>query len=78
MNTYFPSPKHKPQFRRAILTVRKAVSWAAGAFAWWKRFTHRWALQRLEHLNDYALRDIGLWREPEPKIDEWWIMNPPP
>ena len=78
MNTCFPSPKHKPHFHRAILTVRNAASWAKEVTAWWKRFTCQRALQRFEHLNDHALRDIGLWREPEPKVDEWWMMNPPP
>jgi len=77
MNTYFPSPKHKSRFHRAILTVRNAASWATGVFAWWRRFTDRRALQRLEHLNDHALRDIGLCREPKTKVDEWWKMNPP-
>lgn len=37
----------------------------------------RQALERLEHLDDRALRDIGLWREPGSRADEWW-MNPPP
>jgi uncharacterized protein YjiS (DUF1127 family) len=44
----------------------------------WNRLTYRLALQRLEQLNDHALRDIGVWREPESRVDEWWKMNPPP
>ncbi len=78
MDTHFPSPKHKPHFYRAVLTVRNVASWAAGILAWWNRFTYRRALQRLEHLNDHALRDVGLWREPESRVDGLWRMNPPP
>ena len=52
------------------------VSWMMGIAASWKRFTYRRALQRLEHLNNHALRDVGLWREPESRVDEWWMMNP--
>ncbi|MEE1656683.1 hypothetical protein VB618_10770 [Microvirga sp. CF3062] len=78
MNTHLSAPKHKLRFRQAILTVRNAASWATGLVAWWKRFTYQRALQRFDHLNDYTLRDIGLWREPESRVDEWWMMNPPP
>ncbi len=78
MNTYFPSPKHKPRFHPAVLTVRTAASRVAGILARWNRFTHRRALERLEGLNDHALRDIGLWRKPESRVDEWWMMNAPP
>jgi uncharacterized protein YjiS (DUF1127 family) len=78
MNTHFPSPKHEPRFSPAIPTFRTVASWVTGMAASWNRFTERRALQRFEHLNDHALRDIGLWREPEPKTDEWWMMNPPP
>jgi hypothetical protein len=78
MNTYFPSPKRKPRFYRIILTIRNVASWVTRISEAWNRFTHRRALQRLEHLNEYALRDIGLWREPESRVDEWWMMNPPP
>ncbi len=78
MDTHFPSPEHKPRFYPAILTVRTVASWATGVVARWNRFTHRRALQRLEHLNAHALRDIGMWREPESRVDEWWMMNPPP
>ncbi|MBF9197408.1 hypothetical protein [Microvirga terrestris] len=77
MNTHFPAPKRKPRFDRAILTFRIVASWVAGMAASWNHFTYRWALQRLEHLNDHALRDIGVWREPESRVGEWW-MNPPP
>ena len=78
MNTHFPSPKHKPRFDWAILTFRIFASRMMGMAASWNCFTYRRALQRLEHLNDHALRDIGLWREPENRVDEWWRMNPPP
>ncbi|MBJ6126547.1 hypothetical protein [Microvirga splendida] len=78
MNTYFPSPKRKSRFYPAIRTIAHAVSWTAGILASWKRFSERRALQRLDHLNDHALRDVGLWREPEARVDEWWMMNPPP
>jgi hypothetical protein len=54
------------------------VSWVKSILARWNRMTHRRALQRLENLNDFALRDIGLWREPESRLDEWWRTNPPP
>jgi hypothetical protein len=46
--------------------------------AWWTRFTDQRSLQRLEDLNDYELRDIGLWREAKSRVDHWWLMNPPP
>ncbi|MFC1456139.1 hypothetical protein ACETIH_05270 [Microvirga arabica] len=78
MNTLFHTPKHKSRFYPAIPSIRTAVSWMAGIAASWNRFTELRALQRLEHLNDHALRDIGLWREPERRVDEWWKMNPPP
>ncbi|MDF2972847.1 MAG: hypothetical protein K0R61_3297 [Microvirga sp.] len=78
MNTHFPSPKHKPRFYPAIRAITIVVSWMMGIAASWKRFTYRRALQRLEHLNNHALRDVGLWREPESRVDEWWMMNPPP
>ncbi len=78
MNIHFPSPKPKPRFYQAILTVGSITSRAEGVFARWNRFTYRRALQRLEHLNDHALHDIGLWREPGSRVDEWWMMNPPP
>ncbi|KFG70650.1 hypothetical protein [Microvirga sp. BSC39] len=78
MNTLFPSPKHKPRFYPAIPTIRIVVSWVTAIAASWNRFTERRALQRLEHLNDHALHDIGVWREPESRVDEWWRMNPPP
>ena len=78
MNIYFPSPKHRPRFFRANLIIRNVASWVMGFPASWNRFTDRQALQRLEHLNDHALRDIGLWREPKSRVDEWWMMNPPP
>ena len=78
MNTHFPSPKHKPRFHRAIFAIKSVAPWVTGMAASWNRFTYRRALQRLEHLNDHALRDIGVWREPESRSDEWWRMNPPP
>ena len=78
MNTLFHTPKHKPRFYPVIRAIRIVVSWVTGIAASWNRFTDRRALQRLEHLNDHALRDIGLWREPEARVDEWWKMNPPP
>ena len=78
MNTYFPPPNHKPRFYWAILTFRTVASWMMGMAASWNRFIDRRALQRLEHLNDHALRDVGVWREPESRVDEWWRMNPPP
>jgi uncharacterized protein YjiS (DUF1127 family) len=78
MNTFFQTPKHKPRSYRAIRTIRIVASRVTGLLARWNRFTERRALQRLEHLNDNALRDIGLWREPESRVDEWWRMNPPP
>jgi len=78
MNTHFPSPIHKRLFYKPNLAIRNVASWAREILAWWKRFTYRRALQRLEHLNDHALRDVGLWREPEGRVDEWWRMNPPP
>jgi uncharacterized protein YjiS (DUF1127 family) len=78
MNTYFPSPKHKPRFYSTILTIRNVASWVMRISAAWDRSTNRRALQRLGHLNDHALRDIGMWREPESRVDEWWMMNPPP
>jgi uncharacterized protein YjiS (DUF1127 family) len=77
MDTGFPFPKYKRRFYPAILTVRNVASWIARATGLLNRFTHRQALERLEHLNDRALRDIGLWREPGSRVDEWW-MNPPP
>ncbi|WP_201861945.1 hypothetical protein [Microvirga soli] len=78
MNTLFHTPKRKPRFYPVIRAIRIVVSWVTGIAASWNRFTERRALQRLEHLNDHALRDIGVWREPEPRVDEWWKMNPPP
>ncbi|MBD2747841.1 hypothetical protein IC232_14160 [Microvirga sp. BT688] len=78
MNTLFHKPRPKPRFDRIIPTFRTVASWVAGMAASWNRFTDRRALQRLEHLNDHALRDIGVWREPEARVDEWWRMNPPP
>ena len=78
MNTLFHTPKPKRRFDPAILISRTVVSWMTGVAASWNRFTYRCALQRLEHLNDHALRDIGLRREPEARVDEWWKMNPPP
>jgi uncharacterized protein YjiS (DUF1127 family) len=78
MDTHFPSPKRKPRVHRIILTIRNVAFWVTRIPESWNRFTHRRALQRLEHLNDSALRDIGLWREPESRVDEWWMMNPPP
>ncbi|MBB3021257.1 uncharacterized protein YjiS (DUF1127 family) [Microvirga lupini] len=78
MNTLFHTPRHKPQLHPAIRAIRIVVSWVTGIAASWKRFTERRALQRCEYLNDHALRDIGVWREPETKVDEWWKMNPPP
>ena len=78
MNTQLPSPKLKPRFHQANRPIRQATSWVMGILAWWNRFTYRMALERLEHLNDHALRDIGLRREHESRVDEWWRMNPPP
>ncbi len=78
MNTHFPSPKHKPRFHKAIPIIRNVASWGTGCLAWWNRFTYQLALQRLEHLNAHALRDIGMRREPESRVNEWWRMNPPP
>jgi hypothetical protein len=49
-----------------------------GIPARWNRMSHRRAWQRLEDLNHHALRDIGLWREPESRLEEWWLTNPPP
>jgi uncharacterized protein YjiS (DUF1127 family) len=78
MNTYFFSPKHKPGFHQTKLTIWNIASWMMQGLASWNRFTERRALQRFEHLNDHALRDIGVWREPESRVDEWWMRNPPP
>jgi len=78
MNSNFPSPIHKSRFHRAFLAVRSFAYWVRCIPARWNRMTHRRALQRLESLNDFALRDIGLWREPESRLDEWWRTNPPP
>ena len=78
MNPNFLPPKHKIRFHPAILAFRNFASWVSSIRRRWNRFVHRWALQRLERLNDHALRDIGLWREPEGRVDEWWRMNPPP
>jgi uncharacterized protein YjiS (DUF1127 family) len=78
MNTHFPPPKRRPRFYPAILTIRNVAFCVTRIPESWNRFTRRRALQRLEHLNDHALRDIGLWREPESRVDEWWMMNPPP
>lgn len=78
MNILIYKPKHKRRFDPAIPAVGIVASWVTGIADAWNRFTDRRALQRLEHLNDHALRDIGLWREPESRVDEWWKMNPPP
>lgn len=77
MDTHSPSPNYKRRFYPGILTVRRFSSWMARAIEWRNRSTRRQALERLEHLDDRALRDIGLWREPGSRADEWW-MNPPP
>ena len=77
MDTDSPSAKHKHRFYPAILTVRNVASWIGSAIGWRNQFTRRQALERLEHLDDYVLRDIGLWREPGSRVDEWW-KNPPP
>ena len=78
MNTLFHTPRPKSRCYPAIRAIRIVESWMTGIATSWNRFTYRRALQRLEHLNDHALRDVGLWREPEGRIDEWWKMNPPP
>ena len=78
MKTHFLLSKYKHFFYRANFTVRNVAFLATDILTWWKRVTYRRALQRLEHLNDHALRDVGLWREPESRVDEWWRMNPPP
>ncbi len=78
MNTHFPLPKRKTRFYPATRPIGQVSSCARRILAWWSRLTYRRGLQRLEHLNDHALRDIGLWREPESRVDEWWRMNPPP
>ena len=78
MNTNLLPPKHKTRFYPGILVSRGFASWVGSNLERWNRLTYRLALQRLEHLNDHALRDIGVWREPESRVDEWWKMNPPP
>ncbi|NBJ10319.1 DUF1127 domain-containing protein [Microvirga arsenatis] len=78
MNTLFHTSKHKSRFYWVNLIIRDVASRVMRIPASWSHFTYRRALQRLEHLNDRTLRDIGLWREPECRIDEWWRMNPPP
>jgi len=78
MNTNLLPPKHKTRFYPGILVSRGFASWVGSILERWNRLTYRLALQRLEQLNDHALRDIGLWREPESRLDEWWKMNPPP
>ena len=78
MNSDVPSPTHKPRSHRAILAFRSVVFWVTGIPARWNRMSHRRALQRLEDLNHHALRDIGLWREPESRLEDWWRTNPPP
>ena len=78
MNTNLLPPKHKTGIDPGILVSRGFASWVGSILERWKRLIHRLALQRLEQLNDHALRDIGLWREPESRVDEWWKMNPPP
>jgi hypothetical protein len=77
MNTNLLPPKHKTGFDPGIL-VSRPFSWVRRILERWHRFIHWRSLQRLELLNDHALRDIGVWREPESRLDEWWKMNPPP
>ena len=78
MNSNFLPPKHGRRFYPALLAFRNFASWVGSILERWNRLTYRMALQRLEQLNDHALRDIGVWREPESRVDEWWKMNPPP
>ncbi len=78
MNSDFFLPKYRPRFYRAIIAAGKSASWVRYILKRWNRFTQQRALQKLENLSDFALRDIGLWREPESRVDEWWRMNPPP
>jgi uncharacterized protein YjiS (DUF1127 family) len=78
MNSNFLPPKHSHRFHPALLVSRGFSSWVGSILERWNRLTYRLALQRLEQLNDHALRDIGLWREPESRVEEWWKMNPPP
>ncbi len=78
MDAHSTAPKHKPSFYLTIPLARGVASWVTKGLVRWSRFTEQRALQRFENLNDRALRDIGLWREPESRLDEWWMMNPPP
>lgn len=76
-SNFFP-PKHRLGFWRAILAFRKSAFRMRGRLELWTQFAHRRTLQRLETLNDGALRDIGQRREPESRLDEWWKTHPPP
>jgi hypothetical protein len=78
MDTNVPSPKNKPPFHPVILPFRIVASWRAGIVSWWSRFTYGRTLEKVEHLNAHMLRDIGRWRGPESRTNEWWKIDPPP
>ncbi len=78
MSSDFPSPKHKTRFDSANLAFSDSASWASRILTRWKWFLHWRGLQKLERLNDRALRDIGVLREPGSRQEEWWKTNPPP
>jgi uncharacterized protein YjiS (DUF1127 family) len=53
---------------RGIAALTSSIS------GWWKQRS----LERMQHLNDHLLDDIGVEREPECRTEALWRNKPPP